>query len=75
MEKSNCLFMETAIHDFIMNFPGFDFIHVSASNPFDPTLNHQRFGKGLAVGNVAAAFDMHATHAKVAQFVLIAKPD
>jgi hypothetical protein len=38
-------------------------------------LDHQRFGKGLAVGDVAAALDMHAAHAEVAQLVFVADPD
>ena len=67
--------MECAVQLFVVNLPGLDFFDVSAGNPFDATLYHQRFGKSFGVGDVTAALDMDAAHTEIAKFIFVADPD
>ena len=58
-----------------MDLARLDLLDGGADDPFDVAFDHQQFGEHLGVRDVAAARDVGAAHAEVAQFVLVADPD
>jgi hypothetical protein len=49
--------------------------HVCAGDPVDTALGEQGLGEQVAGHDVAAALQVHAAHAEVAQLVLVGDPD
>ena len=50
-------------------------LHVGAGDPVDAALGEQRLGEQAARHDVAAALELHAAHAEVAELVLVRDPD
>ena len=50
-------------------------LHMGAGDPVDAALGEQRLGEQAARHDVAAALELHAAHAEVAELVLVRDPD